>query len=264
MLAVIPLVWLPIKLAAATFVALGSTWLAYVVTRDGWWRLYMFTGAGFFSSFMAVQWAPLLMAAGVAGIPAGVAAVVKPTMAVPLLAMQTSRRTLICALVAGATLVALSLVVQSRWPIAWYRTLATSPIHSEYVSPALTLLGLPLWLALLRWRDWRARLLFGMAITPLNAFSYAHFPLLLVARNRLELAALALASWIAFFLTIRITFRLAAGTPLVAVTRHVEWIAVAGYYLPALVCLLRRPEEQDGNASLRRVDVEPQGRLLLH
>ena len=82
-----------------------------------------------------------------------------------------------------------------------------------------------------------------MAITPLNAFSYAHFPLLLVARNRLELATLALASWIAFFITIPISFRTAAGTALVALTHRLEPVAILGYCMPALVCVLVRPKD---------------------
>jgi hypothetical protein len=241
LLIVMPLVWLPMKLAATIFLSLGSTWLAYAVTRDGWWRLWMFASAGFWWSIVSVQWTPLLMAGALAGASAGLAIAAKPTMALPLLAMQTTRRAVIWGLVFGAAIVAVSLMVQPHWPIAWFHTVRDSPVHDEYVSPAFTLLGLPVWLAVLRWRDWRARLLLGMAITPLNAFSYAHFPLLLVARNRLEVAALGLASWIAFFITIPISFRAAAGTPFVALTHRLEPIAILGYYFPALVVVLRYP-----------------------
>jgi hypothetical protein len=243
LLVVMPLVWLSMKIAATIFLALGATWLAYAITRGGWWPLWMFASAGFWSSIGSVQWTPLLMAAALAGPPAGLAVAAKPTMALPLLAMQTTRRSVFWALVVGAGLIVVSVAVQPHWPVAWYHTVRNSPIHNEYMSPAFTLLGAPLWLAALRWRDWRARLLLGMAITPLNAFSYAHFPLLLVARNRLEVAALGVASWIAFFVTIPISFRTAAGTPLVALTHRLEPIAILGYYLPALGCVLLRPKE---------------------
>ena len=57
------------------------------------------------------------------------------------------------------------------------------------------------------------------------------------------MAFLGLASWIAFLATIRITFSLVSSTPLVAVTHHIEHIAILGYYLPALVLVLQQPNE---------------------
>ena len=87
LLIVMPLVWLPMKIAATMFLALGAAWLAYGATRDGWWRLWMFASAGYWSSIGSVEWTPLLMAAALAGAPAGLAVAAKPTMALPVLAM---------------------------------------------------------------------------------------------------------------------------------------------------------------------------------
>jgi hypothetical protein len=134
-------------------------------------------------------------------------------------------------------------VIDPHWPLNYFRTVRNSPVHNEYVSPAFTLLGLPLWLALLRWRDWRGRLLLGMAITPLNGYTYSHLPLMLVARNRFQIAFLGLASWVGFIATVRITFSLSSLTQLVLVTPHIEPIAILGYYLPALLLVLQRPNK---------------------
>jgi len=243
LLVVLPVVWLPMQTAATVFAAVGAALLAYTSTREGWWPLWLLASAGFWQSIISVQWTPLLLGAALAGAPAGLAIAAKPTMAIPLLAMQTRRRAVYGALGVGAAIVLASFVADPHWLAEYYRTVRDSPIHNEYISPAFTLLGLPLWLAALRWRDWRARLLLGMAITPLNAYSYSHLPLMLVARNRFQMALLGLASWIAFFATIRITFSLVTSTPLVAVAHHIEHIAILGYYLPALVLVLQQPNE---------------------
>ena len=244
-LLILPLAWLPMQVAAILFAALGAAWLAYATTRYGWWPLWLLASAGFWQSVISAQWSPLLLAAALAGPAAGLAIAAKPTMALPLLAMQTRRRAILGALGVGTAIVLASLVIDPHWPLNYYRTVRDSPVHGEYVSPAFTLLGLPLWLALLRWRDWRGRLLLGMAITPLNGYSYSHLPLMLVARNRFQMALLGLASWIAFFATIRVTFALSLVSPtsLVLVTHHIEHIAVLGYCLPALVLLLQHPNE---------------------
>lgn len=236
-----PLLFFPMQLAAVAFAAIGAMWLAYMLTREAWWPLWIFASAGFFQSVLSVQWTPLLTAAALAGAPAGLALAVKPTYALPFLAMQSRLRPIVAAIAFALGLVLVSLLVAPHWPNWYARTLRESPIHGEYKSPAFMWLGLPLWLAMLRWRSWRARLLLGMAITPLNGWTYSHLPLLLVARTRLELTVLALASWVAWFATNRITFALVTSTPLVSVTAHIEWVAILGYYLPALAVVLRQP-----------------------
>jgi hypothetical protein len=242
-LLILPLAWLRMQLAATLFAAVSAAWLAYESARDDWWPLWLLASAGFWQSVISVQWSPLLLAAALAGAPAGLAIAVKPTMALPLLAMQTKRRAVIGALAVGAAIVLASLVIDPHWPLNYYRTVRDSPVHNEYVSPAFTLLGLPLWLALLRWRDWRGRLLLGMAITPLNGYTYSHLPLMLVARNRFQIALLGLASWVGFIATVRITFSLSSLKQLVLVTPHIEPIAILAYYLPALLLVLQHPNE---------------------
>lgn len=240
---VMPLLPLPMPVAAGVFLAVGAAWLAYGATRDAWWPLVMFASGGFWWSIVSVQWTPLLMAAALAGVPVGLALATKPTMALPLFAMQTRWRTIVGGLVVGGALIAISLAVQPAWPLAWYQTVRASPIHNEYFAPALTLLGCPLWLAVLRWRDWRARLLLGMAFTPLNSLTYCHMPLLLIARTRLELMLLCLCSWGGYYLSWQMVGRIAHGTAFAALTPEIGPVAVAYYYLPALLMVLRRPNE---------------------
>jgi len=239
-LLVMPLLVFTTHVAAGVFLAIGAGWLAYCATRDAWWPLLMFASGAFWWSIVSVQWTPLLMAAALSGPALGIAIAAKPTYAIPFLAMQTRRGAVIGGLAVGAGLLLLSLAIQPSWPAAYYHTVRRSPIHNEYFAPAFTLLGCPLWLASLRWRDWRGRLLLGMAVTPLNALTYSHMPLLLVARTRLELLVLCGTSWAGYYFSWQVIHRI-AGPNYVFLTPHIKPITILAYYLPALAIVLRRP-----------------------
>ena len=237
-LLVVPLLAFSPQVAAGLFLAIGAGWLAYRVTQDAWWPLLMFASGAFWWTIVSVQWSALLMAAALSGPAVGLALIAKPTYAIPLLAMQTRRRTVIAGLAVGVAIVLISLAIQPSWPAAYYHTVRNSPIHNEYVAPAFTLLGCPLWLSALRWRDWRGRLVLGMALTPLNALMYSHMPLLLVARTRLELLLLCAASWVGYFLSWQIIDQIAHGPTYVLLTPHIEPIAILACYYPALALVL--------------------------
>ena len=238
-LAVVPLLPFPMHIAGALLLGLGTAWLAYHVTREAWWPLLVFVSGGFWWSIVSVQWTPLLMAAALAGPPVGLALAVKPTYGLALLAMQRRWKPVVWGLCVAAGIILVSLAIQPRWPLSYYRTVTGSPIRHEYVAPAFTLLGSPLWLALLRWRDWRGRLVIGMAVSPLNALGYSHLPLLLVARTRIEMLSLVMLSWGGYFLSWRVIDRIAHGPTFAPLTPPIQPIAVAFYYLPALFLCLR-------------------------
>jgi hypothetical protein len=247
-LLVVPLLGFPIHVAAGVFLAIGAGWLAYAVTREAWWPLLIFASGAFWWSIESVQWSPLLIATALSGPVVGLTIAAKPTYVIPLLAMQTRRRTVIIAIAAGAAFLLFSLAIRPSWPVAYYHTVRNSPVHNEYVAPAFTLLGSPLWLAALRWRDWRGRLVLGMALTPLNALTYSAMPLLLVAGTRLELMLLCTASWIGYALSLRAIAHITGPF----LTPHIEPIPTLAYYLPALAVVLRRPNVGRVTTSLER------------
>jgi hypothetical protein len=87
-------------------------------------------------------------------------------------------------------------------------------------------------LAALRWRTREARLLLAMALVPQVLFFYDQLPLFLVCRTRRE--ALAFIGWgMAVMMVYLIPAFVGFGGP---------WAMIA-CYLPALVIVLRRPNE---------------------
>lgn len=242
-LVVLPLTIFSTHTAAGLVLAIGTGWLAYRVTREAWWPLLLFASGSFWWSMIAVQWTPLLMAAALAGPAVGLALAIKPTYGLALLAMQRRWRAVWLGLIVAGLVLLVSLAIQPGWPLAYYRTVTGTPIRHEYVAPAFTLLGCPLWLALLRWRNWRGRLVLGMALSPLNALAYSHLPLLLVARTRLEMLSLVVASWGGYVLSWNVIDRIAHGPTYAMLTPPIEPIAIAFYYLPALWLVLRASDE---------------------
>jgi hypothetical protein len=111
-------------------------------------------------------------------------------------------------------------------------------------------MGIVLALSVLRWRRREARLLFFMALAPQNGFFYDQLPLLLVPQTRMEMILIAAASQIAYYF--------ANTTPLFG-SDVPAWSAqffpymVVGMYLPALVLVLRRPNEGAAPAWLERL-----------
>lgn len=188
-LASLPFTCLPEAVAGAAFFGVSAALLAFALTRDGWWRLVLFTSAPFVVAAYIVQWSPLIMAAAL--LPAlQPLALVKPNLGLPLLAARPSRRGL--ALCLGA--VALSMLVLPSWPQDW---LANLPYAAKYLPPVLVLPGPLLLLAAWRWRDERARLLLLLAISPQFLWFYDQLPLWLAPRTWRQGLLLSGLSWVA-------------------------------------------------------------------
>jgi len=132
--------------------------------------------------------------------------------------------------VGGVALFGLAFVVWPHWTDGWFHAARLAPHRPAILRPG----GVLLLLALLRWRLPEARQLAMLSLVPLSPHLYEALPLMLVARKRKELLALALCG----------TIGLAAG----AVTPHavgpdhgpIPWTVVfLTGYLPALVVVLR-------------------------
>jgi hypothetical protein len=234
---VFPLAWMPVQVAAAAFVGVGSGLLAFAVTRLGYWRLWIFATPPMYRICLSPQWAPLLMAAAL-WTPALGIVVAKPNLALPLLAFQSGIRAVRNAIIGGGLLVVVSLALQPTWPVHWISTLRSTPIVGQYQLPITTVWGSCAVLALLRWRRPEARLFLGMACTPQNFFFYDQLPLFLVPASRLETITMAVVAWIAFFIPDVIEFRTHG---LADRSARFLPLVIVGLYLPALVLILRRP-----------------------
>jgi hypothetical protein len=180
-----PFALLPAPFGAALFFGLSSALLAYALTRDRWWPLLLFVAAPYWSGIRFAQWAPLMTATLL--LPALLPlAICKPNIGLPVLLSRPSR----AGLAGLALILALSLVILPTWPLDMWRNTAR---HQNY-TPLLTFPGPLLLLALVRWRDWRARLLLALSVLPQGAND--PLPLFVLARTPVEAALAAALSWI--------------------------------------------------------------------
>jgi hypothetical protein len=134
---------------------------------------------------MTAQWMPLIMCA--AFFPLALAfCVVKPQIGAPVAFTQLSRP----GLIAAATLLIISFVLRPRWPLEWIPQL-----HGyQHFIPLLIVPGPILALALWRWRDRDALLLFMACVLPQRWF-YDSFILWLIPKTRRSILATVACSW---------------------------------------------------------------------
>ena len=125
---------------------------------------------------MAAAFFPLLLPATLA----------KPQIGLPVALTHLSRR----GVVACAALVLVSLAVMPRWPLLWAGQLG----YYEHFFPLLVLPGPLLALALWRYRDRDAWLLFLAAVMPQRWFFDA-FILWLIPKTRREILLTVFFSW---------------------------------------------------------------------
>jgi hypothetical protein len=234
LLVVLPLVYLPVLVSRATFAALSCGALAYAVTREGWFRLPLFLSAALLLALGRLQWSPLLLAA--LFIPwLGVFTVSKPNIGLTVFAGQRSWRGVLIAAVAAAALTLVSFAVHPAWPVEWLA--AVRGKHDAYAPVMQLVVGGPLLLlALVRWRDPRARVLATLAVVPHSPFVYDTLPVMFVARSAREALVLALAADVAFIAQLAT----ASGTAGQGPTAMMARMLVVCVYLPALVLVMRK------------------------
>jgi hypothetical protein len=221
---------LPLAVARATFVGLGSGLLAYALTARGWWGLAAFGSASWLSAFFVCQWSPFL--AGASALP-GLAAfnvILKPTVGLAIASLRPRTRPLLWA----AAVAALTVILWPSWPFSWLDIARGSPtVESPLLRPG----GFVLLLALLRWQLPEGRLLAVLAIVPQTSMLYETLPLFLVpnsAREMLWLTVLSLVGAVCSYTFVHettLTATIAARWPYLLVT----------VYLPTLLIVLRRP-----------------------
>src|SRR5262245_50880794 len=159
-LAAVPVASLSLAAAGAVVMGLSATLFAYVLTRDGWHRLWMLASAPFVMAINLGQWSPLVTVAALQ--PAlGFLATLKPNIGLAAFAYRPSWRTVVTSLV----VLALSIAVLPRWPTEWIQAVRSLPGHP---APVLAFhgTGLILSLAALKWRTAEGRLVLVSACVP--------------------------------------------------------------------------------------------------
>ena len=229
-IALAPFALLPLRAAAAAFIAVCTALLAYAVARTSEERLPLFLGSGFLVAVGLGQWSPLVTATFL--LPAvSWLAVLKPNLGLA----TTAARPNWIGILGGALVLTGSLVLHPHWPAEWIRNLRSMPSHP---APIFTPGGVVLLLALTRWRRPEARLIATMACVPQLMYFADQLPLWLVPRTRREAMALSAISIIAWAAALVLELR-AGRQP----AFDSGGFVLVGVYLPALVMVLRRPNE---------------------
>jgi hypothetical protein len=132
-----------------------------------------------------VQWSPIIAASAFFPLllPATMA---KPQIGLPVFLTRLSRRGLAACAVVGLA----SLAIMPKWPLLWFRQTG----NYEHFIPILVLPGVLLLLALLRYRQRDAQLLFLSALMPQRWF-FDSFILWLIPQSRREIIWTVFFSW---------------------------------------------------------------------
>lgn len=232
-----PAVWAAIPPAGldALWGGVSAGLLTWAVTRERLWSpaLVIVFSPAMFQAIQTSQWSPLMVALMLIGRGSGFVYACKPSTALWLFAYRPTRR----AVIEGAALTAVSLIVWPGWPLAWLDGLSEARWSlSLFMMPG----GLLLLLALLKWRRPEARMLATMACAPQTPLLYETLPLYLIPQTWVQAGVL----WVGMSVARlgEAWSRQQHGT--VGVETVATWI-VWCVYLPALVMILRRPNRAD-------------------
>lgn len=245
LVALAPVSMLPEALAASAFIGIGLGLCAFALTATAWWPLIVLVSWPALLACRTAQWAPLLTAAAL--IPGlGWLLACKPNVGIALAVQRLDRRWWVWTVAGGAVVLLVSLLLRPDWPMMWWDALSgradpaagAERVRGVFLAPIANPLGLPVLLALTRWRRPEARLLVALACVPQVTMGYEALPLLVaLPRTRTQALALTLASWL--FAIVYATWAL---QPTVAGTfERARWLLMVFFWLPGLVLVLRRP-----------------------
>jgi hypothetical protein len=184
----LPFVRLQPETAAGIFWGLGSFLLALGLTRDGYRRLVIFLAYPYWAGLLTVQWSPVIAASAFFPLLLPVT-MAKPQVGLPVFLTRVwrsgKRGVIACMVVAVA-----SLIMLPNWPRQWLHQAG----NYEHFFPILVLPGPLLALALVRWRERDAWLLFLSALMPQRWF-FDSFILWLIPQSRREIVWTVFCSW---------------------------------------------------------------------
>jgi hypothetical protein len=181
----LPFLHMPPELAAGLFWGISSALLAFGLTRHGYSRLLIFFAYPYWAGILSVQWSPIIAASAFFPLLLPVT-MAKPQVGLPVFLTRLSRRgVMACVVVALA-----SLALMPNWPLLWWRQAG----NYQHFFPLLIIPGPLLVLALLRYRDRDALLLFFSALLPQRWF-FDSFTLWLIPQKRREIVWTVFFSW---------------------------------------------------------------------
>ena len=218
------------EIAGALFFGISSGLLALGLIRQGAERLLIFLAYPYWSALMTAQWTPLVMCT--AFFPLAFAfCLAKPHIGGPVALTHLSRK----GLIAAACLLVASFVIQPRWPMEWI-----AQLHGyQHFFPLLILPGPLLALALFRWRDRDAWLLFLSCLVPQRWF-YDSFLLWLIPKTRRSILGTVACSWaIGLWRWYHIPHTM----------QQIGHWSVLGFYIPMLVVVLMRARHSQATAT---------------
>jgi hypothetical protein len=232
-IAALPFAAFPPELAAALFFGISSGLLALGLIRQGPERLLIFFAYPYWAALMTAQWTPLIMCT--AFFPLAFAfCVAKPQVGAPVAFTHLSR----IGLMAGAALLLASFVLRPRWPLDWIPQL----YGYQHFVPLLVVPGPLLVLALWRWRERDALLLFLACLLPQRWF-YDSFLLWLIPRTRRSILATVACSWVV---------GLWRWYHIPHTWQQVGLWCVLGFYVPMLAVILLRARHEPATDSAVR------------
>ena len=198
--ACLPFALFALDIARLLFVGISVALLVWAI-RPGGWRMMvpLLLSLPFMNSLWNVQWSILLTAAMARPDMLSGLAGVKPSIGPAILGACTQRRQVLIGLGVALGLLAVSLLLRPGWVPEW---LASVQSVARFPAPVTRVGGPLLLLALLRWRDPRARMLAGLAVMPQTSIWYEALPLLLIPQTFKSRACLAIASQLAFVATV--------------------------------------------------------------
>jgi hypothetical protein len=233
-LATVPVAWLPLPLAGALLFGTASAVLVWALMARGIAPIFVLLSGPFVVAAALGQWSPLVTIAAV--MPAaGFLGVLKPNIGAAVLLARPS----VVGWAGAAALLVASLAILPSWPIDWFRALQQLEGPSaHHPIPLMTLTGVPVIIAALRWRRWEARLLLLMACVPQVTLFADQLPLMLIPQTRREGLALSGIS-LGTFALVYLLF-LEGADPLVMVAEPIVFPAM---YWPCLYMVMTRPNE---------------------
>ena len=238
---ILPLGLLPLLWARVVFCALSGALLAYLVTREGWYRLSLFLAPPYLLHLVWLQWSVLLVC-GLFVPWLGWFGAVKPNLGAAYFLAQVQWRRAARYAAIGMVPVVASLLVQPAWPYGWMASMR------EYVHGAPTVMlpgGFLLLIALLRWRRWEGRLFLALVCFPQTPGAMSALPLLLIPKTLQGMLILAL---LGFASRGMVPFFLPADDTLVPNIRQIALMTMWTCYFPALYYLLRLPTREEPTA----------------
>lgn len=245
--AAIPLAPFSQSVAAGLFTASGGAAFTWALTEHGYWPLVAWVNGCTLFAVQNAQWSPLLAGAVVLS-PLSIILAAKPNIGLAIFAARPSW----WAIIGGVVLITIAFAVQPAWPWDWVAALRSTHVdpgmafHSK--APVVLPGGVFVLLGLLRWRRPEARLLVALACVPQTMTFYEAVPLFLIPRGRRESVLLMVLSNAVYY------YAQAHGPwPDKPSTYEAKGrLMLYAIYLPALVMVLRRPNEGTLPAWLER------------